>query len=186
MNANNNYLSALVNAGADAHSNLFNVVIDDKLIDKDLSQILSTHITNFTLPHFGIDMGNKIHYKTVSMSAPTATITGKKELTLEFRLDGAYQIYAYLLKARNRQCQPNLGKATTAVDDSMKITVTALADNISTSALDPTSETGYKKIAEYRYCWVKNINIDAYSYDGSRPMKVTATIGFWEFDEMEV
>lgn len=186
MNSNNNYLSALVNSGADAHSHLFNVVIDDPLVNATLSAKLSTHITGFTAPHFGIDMGNRIHYKTVSMSAPTPQIVGKKELTLEFRLDGAYEIYAYLLKARNRQSTPNLGKATSVVDDSMKITVTALADNISTDALDPTKETGYKKIAEYRYCWIKNINIDAYSYDGNRPMKVTATVGFWEFDEMEV
>lgn len=186
MNSNNTYLNDLINVGRDAFSNLFDVVVEDpELVNDELSDKLRTHIIDFTPPHFSLDMGNKIHYKTVSMSAPTPTIVGKKELKLQYRLDGAYEIYAYWLRARNRQSTPNLGKATSAVNDKLSVKFSALADSITSDSLDPTSDTGYKKLGEYRYCWVKDITIDAYSYDANRPMKITVTLGFQNFDEMK-
>ena len=89
-----NYLNELINAGADAFSNLFRVTILD---GKDSSVIIdSTRIENFNAPEKSV-VTTALNYQNTFINIPLpANSSINKTSAFRFRVDENYTLYSYL------------------------------------------------------------------------------------------
>lgn len=189
----NTYLSELISVGADAMTNLYKVEFSGGLLDgeySDLPVALKVRNKDFTPPTFSQDQKNTVHYMTTSVDLPKSVVSGTKELTFKFRLDSNYRVYSFLLKQQSATGMANLGFATNGVPDSVdggfKVAVYAFDRSLSNdieALADPTEDDCYRKMYEFRHCWIKKLSGLDYSYDNSNPEVLTVTVGFFDFDD---
>lgn len=185
-----NYLTDLISAGSDAMSNLFYVEIDNSKLPDKVGLIVREQ--DFTPPTFN-QPTTSIAFMTTKMDVPTAQYQGSKELKLVFRLDNNYKGYKALLYLQSATSKLTVDYAGTKIDtDTNKkgfnINVYAIKGDVSSPAdltpMNPLSDKS-KFILFYKYenCWIKDISGFNYSYSGSNPMKITASISFQKFTD---
>ena len=201
LNDTNSYLSTLINAGADAMTNLYFIKFRGGYVDNDpnLSMALTVRAQNISLPKPTHPV-NTINFMTVSLDTPKADIGLDKTFSITFRLDSNYGVYKYLLKQQAETSIPNLGFATNRTPDESTLTgadgsnygltVSVYAANneiLNTDQEAPeldASTNRYSKLYEFRHCWISAITpIGAYDYDSSNPLTVTATFFFYDYDD---
>ena len=126
MAAINSQITALLQMGADAMDNLYEVYIDlpsqiegqfgtDGAGPNGTTQ-LKVRATGFTPPKFAQDL-YEVRYKTVGVKRPASKITGDREFKITFRLDAHYNVYKALLKWRSLSFVPETGFATNQIED---------------------------------------------------------------------
>lgn len=175
-------------------SNLFKLDFSGGLISagslSDMPISLMVRAGDFTPPVFNASTMNKVNFLTTSVDFPLASISGTKELSVKFRVDENYDVYAWLLHQQSQTSNGNLGYASGRVPDSnaegFKVAVYAYDRSLAaveSDSADPDASSSYRKMYEYRHCWVKSIGDLSYSYDSPKAETVTVTIGFFEFDD---
>ena len=88
--ANAKAVQALVNRGADAMDNMFDVSIQFPWAEA--GSVVTTRIDGFNIPDAGND-GYDISYHGVTMKRPSSKQTFNREFELTFVLDAAYALY---------------------------------------------------------------------------------------------
>lgn len=186
----NSYISTLINAGADAMRNLYYVEFTGSEIDNN--EVVKTGLTvrnkDFSFSGLTHDVDTQT-FMTVSIDLPKASISGTKEITLNFRVDANWKVYQYLLTQQAKTMVGNLGFAANDVPDPTKggfdVNVYALDETINKSEqLDPSEqEKHFTKMYTFKYCWIKSLNGLQFNYNSPTPQTVTAQIGFWDFED---
>lgn len=186
----NTYINTLISAGADAMKNLYYIEFTGSLIDNDENTKVGLTVRNRDFSFPGLTHGTDTQsFMTVSVDFPKAEITGDKTLTLNFRVDSNWDAYKYLLKQQAVTSVANLGFAANDVpkaeNGGVTINVYALDDPITDkNQLDPDAQkTNFKKMYEFKYCWVKSLTGLTFSYNNATPQTVSASIGFWDFKD---
>lgn len=183
-------LTSLINAGADAMSNLFYIRFHADLPDSN--KILDTGLTirsgGFTPPSF-TQPTHSVHYMTTSADLPSTAVEGSKQFDITFRTDANYDLYKWLKKQQSVTSIGNLAYASNDVPGypgrGLMITVYAMDEPLTdTNQVDPDRmEDTFKKMWEFKYCWVAHISEPSYTYGSSDPITVTATFRFWDFTD---
>lgn len=194
----NNYLSSLMSIGADSMTNLFYAQFSGGLVDQDLDAALTVRLSSLTLPT-ATHPTNTISYLTTDLDVPKSDISIDKTLTFEFRLDDNYALYDFLLKQQANTSIPNLGYAMTSVPDAVDgglaennntldvtiYTPQALSDYNQAPKDSSGAPDGYRPAYKYKHCWVSNVKLGSYSYSNSDPITVTATLYFYDYEDLQ-
>ena len=187
----NTYIDSLINAGADHQTNLYYIEINTNLTDSDdnLKTALKVRNANFNFSGF-TQPTYSVHYMTTSVNLPSATFSGEKSFTLQFRIDANYDTYKALLNQQARTSIGNLAFAAGDIPDysegGMDITVYALTEPLTDSPpVDPTELEGFKKLYHFKRCWISQLSPLSYNYNGSTALTVTATIRFQDMEDVQ-
>lgn len=188
----NTYISDLINAGADAMTNLYYLEFSGSLLDNDenLKIGLKVRTKDFNPPEFSQDQKNTVNYISTTLDWPLSVVSGDKSFSLNIRLDKDYRVYQYLLRQKAVTSNTNLGFASGNVPDSnhggFKVDVysfDASKNGDTESAFDPEDTKSYRKLYTFEYCWIKKIHPLQFAYDNPKAMEVKADIGFFKFDD---
>jgi len=182
------YLSTLINAGADAMTNLFYLEFAANGLDDSTKVALTIRNQDFTGPEFSQEV-NTINFMTVSLDVPKSSMTRVHEISFTFRLDEQYQIYRWLMERQSITSMPSLGFAGTVVPDDFNIFVYALNGPAMAPVQETPSPSGTTMIpSEYSklmyklgHCWVKKIDPLTYKYGTDTPLQIKTTIGFMDY-----
>jgi hypothetical protein len=209
-------VTALLNAGADAMDNLFDV--DFHLPDSDLSSWSSGSIRciGFDPPIFTLKTYDA-PYKTTRVKRSAGKIEGDRSFKIQFRLDAYYNIYRTLLRWRSACMQPATGFASTRITPTDpknnpflgSIDVTSIGAPVSQEAgeigvnslstyvglTEPTApsilstvSTKDKKYLAWRFfhVWVMDVTPPAFKTGGGDPQIITAAFGFGSFADPQI
>lgn len=181
MKDSNNYLTSLINTGADAMTNLYCVTFTDSSASDTLRQGMTIRLKNFTPPTF-TRLSAPVHYQTAFHDQPLAGYSGNRQFQLVFRLDEYYDVYKYLLNKKGKIVNPSTSYAGGDVDNGMTIEVKAYIESTDNEIGDTAA---YEKMWKYEYCWVQEVKLSQLAYTTNAPMTVTATINFWKWQDPE-
>lgn len=118
-------ISALLNLGADAMDNMFDVfltlpkaVIGEDTADTEESNYNAYNLrcSGFDPPQFSLKTFDQ-PYKNTTIRRPSGKIEGNREFSLQFRLDANYSIYRNLMKWRDLFMQPSTAYAGNGIRD---------------------------------------------------------------------
>lgn len=179
---NESYLQDLINLGADAQANLYELKFYGGIFSSD---------TDITIRNAGISLPERkqgthdINYLTTSVTLPKASYEDSKTLSITFRLDQNFDIYKKLLEQQKKVYGPSTSYANASAKDA--------TFNISVYAITGQSSNGISEVGMYRLknCYIKAIKQNtAFSYDSSEPITVTADIWYqkredWSYKEAE-
>lgn len=169
------FISTLMNTGADAYSNLFRATLtfgETALIR--LSEMttpeMSFRIVNFPQTPSRDIVTQDIPYMGTSVSIPVFGSTIKRSSSFVIRVDEDYLVYD---KLRKLQCVNDDGV-------SQKLDVNKF--NLKIEAFRPSQDTSsiydYSCVFEWNFydCYITTVSPIAYSYDSSNA--ISATVGF--------
>lgn len=176
--ATNEYLSQLIDVGADAMSNLFKVEFSDGVFDSNPIQ-WTVRLSDFTPPDFKQVVDNNVNYLTTGLTLPKAAITGTKSFTVKFRLDENYNLYRQLLYQQTAAANMNLN----LIYDNLNAdtTFTTKVYRINGAIQESTDDVNWELLYTYKYCFIKKITGLTYSYENNGVETISADIGFWDF-----
>lgn len=178
-----NYVSDLIKAGSDALTNLYYLQFNGGELEK-ITNALKVRSGDFTPPAFSQTTDTK-NFMTVSVDMPKPEIQGEKKLSFTFRVDENYLVYEALVKQKKKTSISNLGYINPNVDkDGNHFTVQVYAYNGMNTGVGDTSGS-FKKLYEFRNCWIREINGLTYGYDSSTPLTVKVEVSFQDFDDPE-
>ena len=168
LGSNESYLSDLINLGADAQSNLYELTFTGGEFDG---------YTALTIRNAGITLQGRtqgthdVNYLTTSITLPTASYEETKTATITFRLDQNYDVYKTLLKQQKKMYGPSTSYANpSARDAAFTIKVAAITDTSTMTTVD---------MYKLSNCYIKKVKLDtALSYDSSSPMTVSMDIWY--------
>jgi hypothetical protein len=124
----NSQVSALLEIGADAMDNMFDVHIHlpQAVLDatryyidgKTQEHTMSLRCLGFTPPKFTLKTYDS-SYKTMRVKRPAGKIEGERFFQLQFRLDAYYSVYRTFLAWRSAHLQPSTGFASNDLESHM-------------------------------------------------------------------
>lgn len=189
------WLTSLINTGADAMTNLFYVdFMSASGLEDEYKQMFTMRVDDISgLPNPKHKSETK-KFMTVDVDVPICDFDIDKKLTLKFRLDVNYGVYAKLLALQSGTFMPTKGLATTVIDAlssdakgadlfSIKVKVAQnlpMYDTAIVNEVDYNSQ--FKPLYTFDHCWISKISgVESYSYDNSGAMTVTAEIYYYNW-----
>ena len=177
--ATNEYLSQLIDVGADAMSNLFKVEFSGGVFDTKPNQ-WTVRLNEFTPPDFKQVVDNNVNYLTTGLTLPKAAISGTKAFTVKFRLDENYNLYRQLLIQQTTAANMNLNLIYDNLNDN-DATFTTKVYRVNGAIQESVDDINWELLYTYKYCFIKKISGLTYSYDNNGVESISAEIGFWDF-----
>lgn len=185
------YINELINAGADALSNLYYLYFTGgEFNDNLINSALKVRAGDFTPPTFSQTVDTK-NFMTVSIDLPKPEIQGDKSFSITFRVDDNFEVYQALVNQRKKVVVSNLGYINPNLINNNTFTIKVFTykpwdESNMAGVWRWEGEAGrFTEIYEFRKCWIKSLNGLTFSYEGSTPLTVTAEIGFQDFDDPE-
>ena len=186
------YIEDLIDIGADAMSNMFEVEFNLMGIQK-YSQIqnqLKVRIAGFTPPD-PKQTTYDVHYRTVSIKKAASKIELERKQTYTFRLDSNYVLYKALREYRNLYCDPTKDYAETAMptfvkNSTIKVRALSTSDlgNDRTARNLLTTGTKDKTLTWiFNHPWIESLKLSEYTTDDSKPQTVTVEILYSSYEE---
>ena len=165
---NTNYLSDLINLGADAQSNLYELTFTGGEF---------SGYTALTIRNAGITLPERkqgthdVKYLTTSVTLPAASYEETKTATITFRLDQNYDVYKKLLNQQKKVYAPSLSYANpSAANATFDINVAAITNIAAKTKID---------MYKLENCYIKKVKLDTnFSYDNATPMTVSMDIWY--------
>ena len=176
--ATNEYLSQLIDVGADAMSNLFKVEFTGGVFNVNPTQ-WTVRLNEFTPPDFKQVVDNNVNYLTTGITLPKAAITGTKSFTVKFRLDENYDLYRKLLIEQTQLATMNKNLISDNLDPTH--TFTTKVYRVNGAIKESTDDIDWELLYTYKYCFIKKISGLTYSYENNGVESISAEIGFWDF-----
>ena len=183
-------ITSIVGSGADAFTNLFDVVITypkDVVATPDAS--LTVRIGNFTPPE-GTQETYDTPYHSGRITRLKPMIILERKLNMEFRVDANYNIYQHLMQWKHLWMNPSdegdlrFGAYSNTTHNENN-TGTIVVNALNSTALD-TEITNDPRIGAswtYNYVICTKVGQPAYSREGSNELKVTAEFLFLTTNE---
>ena len=180
LGENTNYLSDLINLGADAQANLYEL----KFYGGGFSSS-----TDITIRNAGISLPERkqathdVNYLTTSATLPGASYEDAKTVSITFRLDQNYNIYKKLLEQQKKVYGPSTSYANASAGNA---TFTIVVFAITSQSPNSTSSVAMYTL---KNCYIKAVKQNtAFSYDNSEPITITADIWYqqredWSYEE---
>ena len=197
--ANSSYLSSLISAGADAHSNLYLVkFISPTSFSFDsigataesVSNSLSVRCSGIEIPAAEQD-SYPVKFVTATIDRPVAKVKLNRELSFTFRVDANFAAYKTLLNIQKKYFNPVTHEINAHIsnDDLFKVEVYYLRDSVSGEVFGGnssgvTEDLGKDNNLMYTFsdCWITNIQGLDFSTDDSKALSVSVSVRFKEME----
>ena len=175
ISVNNNYLTTLIDAGADAYSNMYEAVLTFgsespvKAIaeSEGNSRNMTVRITDFQVPTPKQEE-YQVKYVTATISRPAAKVTVDKKVTIKFRIDANYAIYKALLEQQ---------KVTSFMSRINVLT------GIPKTVFD--ADTKVETMFEFKDCWITKIDPPPFAQGEASALEVSVDINFLEMRDLQ-
>lgn len=201
------YIDALVDAGADALSNLYYIQFlsngNSGYVDGTMSTALTVRSTQVSLPT-ATHSDKERHFLTTSASFPVAEIQMDKQFSITFRIDSHYDVYRYLLRQQAVTTIPNLAYAASELSEEKNAIITngdqnnrgftvrfySMQRGVSNTIYETPvmtgdgfipSQYGYKMLYEFSYCWIEKLTPLEFGWDKADAQTVQASINFMKY-----
>ena len=186
MAANSTAIQALVNRGADAMDNMFDVSIQFPWADG--GSVVTTRVDGFNIPDAAND-GYDISYHGVTMKRPASKQTFSREFELTFVLDAAYALYGEFVNWEMMVTDPVNGGVANWAAALGTVKVTALSgayNGTSTGDIykaDDGSITGDANPTWTFYdVWVSKVGQPQFKTDGGAAITYPVSFKFGDCD----
>lgn len=183
---NSNYISDLLNAGNDAFSNLYEVVLTPNggFENEEDGTTFTMRCKDFTPPSLSGGDPYRVRYITAFVDWPSAKVNVTRTFDLTFRVDSNYTAYRRLHLLVKDNFNPNTDYVNTNLTDlaktSFTITVNVLTNGSSSAA-------GKDKIALYTFnnCIITGITPIEYKQGDASPITAKATFIFGDMTDLQ-
>ena len=180
------YISDLLNAGNDAFSNLYEVVLtpNGKFEKEEDGKTFTMRCKDFTPPSISGGDPYRVRYVTAFVDWPSAKVNVTRTFDLTFRVDSNYLAYRRLHLLAEGNFNPNTDYVNTNLTDlaktSFTITVNALTNGSS-------SATAKDKLALYTFknCIITGITPIEYKQGDASPITTKATFIFGDMVDLQ-
>lgn len=193
ISVNNNYLTTLIDAGADAYSNMYEAALTfgsespvKALAESEgNSRNMTVRITDFQIPTPKQEE-YQVKYVTATISRPAAKVTVDKKVTIKFRVDANYAIYKALLEQQKVTSFMSRNFASWDFNSirnklfSMKINVLT---GIPQTVFD--ADTKVETMFEFKDCWITKIDPLPFAQGDASAMEVSVDINFLEMRDLQ-
>ena len=201
----NNFLIDLIDAGNDAHGNLYELEFSNGIFDgasvtgvntttMNLGQALAIRTPSFTPPQVRQD-NYTVKYITAFVDWPKAKADVTRNFSLEFRVDANWEVYKKLQEQKNKMFIASQSYASTHVKDAFIVKVFALqtltdaegSDDVQNKQSPYGSQYGQNRVQLYQFedCWVSKIDSPKFTTGNSDSIKVQVTINFEKMYDLE-
>lgn len=182
------YISTLINAGADAMTNMYEVKFTlppnlRDVADGDV-QSLTIRTDGFT-PPTPAQAKYPVHWKTVSIDRPSSKINLSRAFPITFRVDAYYRLYKLLLAWHAMTSNPSTGFASNYIGTGNTgiVEVKAL-DKAMTADIDGADGIAESTVGwKYYDVWIESITPPTYSTSSTDPSRVTVNFVFGKFED---
>lgn len=194
----NNYLEALVQAGADAQQNLFvaRFTFQNNSPNKnnpELSEALTVRCTSFDPPQVSHSGKYVNKFITAYTPRPAAKVQVDRHFDLSFRVDANYFLYKRLLLQQNVTSNPAQSFAASDIQSLMDIKAGMLFDvsiwTVQSGVIDYTygldSEHNGLNIYNFRNCWIEKIDPLPLNMDQAEAQVVKLSCNFIQMEDLQ-
>lgn len=186
MSANAKAIQALVNRGADAMDNMYDVKIQFPWADS--GSIVTTRIDGFNVPEASND-GYDISYHGVSMKRPSSKQTMTRGFELTFTLDAAYALYGEFINWHMMATDPVNGGVANWAAALGKVVVEGLSgayNGTSPNDIYDSGDFSIKGDANPKWTfydvWVSKVSQPQFKTDGGAALTYTVSFNFGDCD----
>lgn len=179
--ASNKFIQALVNSGADAFNNMYDVVITAPGAAEP-GQTMTVRASGFQVPDAATDE-YEISYHGNKISKPKPNQVFDRKFSLEFRMDAAFSIHDFFLKWESYVVNPTTGGVANVAPALGKVVVRTIntpfvASGSTNSIIDYTGDDGtisQNKTREWTFedVWVQKVGQPQFTTEGSDVLKFT-------------
>lgn len=190
LTVENNFLTTLVNAGADAHKNLFRakITFNSKSPNKSKqprANSLMVRCTEFNIPPVSQE-SYTVKYVTATIERPASKVNVQRNFTINFRVDSNYEAYKMLLDQQAVTSKMSKSYVATDIqslrDYLFEVEVDAISGGLTDSVVP---ESSIIPVAKFKHCWITKIDPLSFGYDSATPQVVQASISFLEMEDLQ-
>lgn len=190
----NKAIQALVNSGADAMSNMYEVYIKFPGSKDGANEVMTVRADGFKIPDVAVET-YPIEYHGQKIDRPKTVVTIDRHFDLTFRLDAAYQIHQAFLEWQSLAGNPVTGGVSNRATDFGEVKVVALKggylaleDDI---YLSNTGDKGEIKAGAseeairpwtFKDVWVSKVTEPEFKTEGGDKITFQVTFNFGECD----
>lgn len=183
----NSHIATLISAGADAMTNMFEVLFTPP--GSIAGENLRVRTKGFTPPS-PTQSSYDVHWKTISIKKPATKIELDRVLDFEIRIDANYDVYKALLAWQALSSASAAGYAANAPELAGRIEVRALSTPItstmSAGALEDDITAADSLTWIFEDVWIENIAPSAYSAEDAAPVTVTAKFRYGKYSDPQI
>ena len=183
---NSNYISDLLNAGNDAFSNLYEVVLTPNggFENEEDGTTFTMRCKDFTPPSLSGGDPYRVRYITAFVDWPSAKVNVTRTFDLTFRVDSNYTAYRRLHLLVKDNFNPNTDYVNTNLTDLAKTSFT-ITVNVLTNGSSSAADKDKMALYTFNNCIITGITPIEYKQGDASPITVKATFIFGDMTDLQ-
>ena len=183
---NSNYISDLLNAGNDAFSNLYEVVLTPNggFENEEDGTTFTMRCKDFTPPSLSGGDPYRVRYITAFVDWPSAKVNVTRTFDLTFRVDSNYTAYRRLHLLVKDNFNPNTDYVNTNLTDLAKTSFT-ITVNVLTNGSSSAADKDKMALYTFNNCIITGITPIEYKQGDASPITAKATFIFGDMNDLQ-
>lgn len=183
---NSNYISDLLNAGNDAFSNLYEVVLTPNggFENEEDDTTFTMRCKDFTPPSLSGGDPYRVRYITAFVDWPSAKVNVTRTFDLTFRVDSNYTAYRRLHLLVKDNFNPNTDYVNTNLTDLAKTSFT-ITVNVLTNGSSSAADKDKMALYTFNNCIITGITPIEYKQGDASPITAKATFIFGDMTDLQ-
>lgn len=183
---NSNYISDLLNAGNDAFSNLYEVVLTPNggFENEEDGTTFTMRCKDFTPPSLSGGDPYRVRYITAFVDWPSAKVNVTRTFDLTFRVDSNYTAYRRLHLLVKDNFNPNTDYVNTNLTDLAKTSFT-ITVNVLTNGSSSAADKDKMALYTFNNCIITGITPIEYKQGDASPITAKATFIFGDMTDLQ-
>ena len=181
-----NYISDLLNAGNDAFSNLYEVVLTPNggFENEGDGTTFTMRCKDFTPPDLSGGDPYRVRYVTAFVDWPSAKVNVTRTFDLTFRVDSNYTAYKRLHLLAKGNFNPNTDYVNTDLTD-LKNTSFTITVNVLKNGSSSATESDKMALYTFNNCIITGITPIEYKQGDASPITAKATFVFGDMTDLQ-
>lgn len=181
-----NYISDLLNAGNDAFSNLYEVVLTPNggFENEGDGTTFTMRCKDFTPPDLSGGDPYRVRYVTAFVDWPSAKVNVTRTFDLTFRVDSNYTAYKRLHLLAKDNFNPNTDYVNTDLTD-LKNTSFTITVNVLKNGSSSATESDKMALYTFNNCIITGIAPIEYKQGDASPVTAKATFVFGDMTDLQ-
>lgn len=181
-----NYISDLLNAGNDAFSNLYEVVLTPNggFENEGDGTTFTMRCKDFTPPDLSGGDPYRVRYVTAFVDWPSAKVNVTRTFDLTFRVDSNYTAYKRLHLLAKDNFNPNTDYVNTDLTD-LKNTSFTITVNVLKNGSSSATESDKMALYTFNNCIITGITPIEYKQGDASPVTAKATFVFGDMTDLQ-
>lgn len=181
-----NYISDLLNAGNDAFSNLYEVVLTPNggFENEGDGTTFTMRCKDFTPPDLSGGDPYRVRYVTAFVDWPSAKVNVTRTFDLTFRVDSNYTAYKRLHLLAKDNFNPNTDYVNTDLTD-LKNTSFTITVNVLKNGSSSATESDKMALYTFNNCIITGITPIEYKQGDASPITAKATFVFGDMTDLQ-